>query len=61
MQINLTNFVVRVISNNLKVHWFLFNFIFDCSRGNSRHLLNQSYAKEKPVAVGLFAFSRALG
>ena len=25
MRMNLTNFIVRVISNNLKLHWFLFN------------------------------------
>ena len=61
MRINLTNFIVRVISNNLKLYGFYSTVLYDCSWGSSRHLLNQSTAKLKPVAMGLFAFSRALG
>ena len=61
MQINLTNFIVRVISNNLKLYGFYSTVLYDCSWGSSRQLLNQSTAKLKQVAMGLFAFSRALG
>ena len=35
-------------------------FLFVISSENSRHFLNQSDAKLKPIATGLPAFSRAL-